>query len=217
MEANKQKKKKPLVIGIAGGSGSGKTTIAREIRKKLPNDRILAVTQDAYYKDNAGIPMEERRKINYDHPDAYDMPLMIKQLHQLLNWQAVDMPVYDFTKLTRSAETVHVEPAGIILLEGILVLTDKRLRDMMDIKVFVDNDDDIRFIRRLKRDTEKRARSQEQVITQYLKTVKPMYNQFVEPSKRYADIIVPEGGHNHVAIHMLANQIRSILRNEDQF
>jgi uridine kinase len=119
--------------------------------------------------------------------------------------------------LTRSSETVHVEPAGIILLEGILVLTDKRLRDMMDIKVFVDNDDDIRFIRRLKRDTEKRARSQEQVINQYLKTVKPMYNQFVEPSKRYADIIVPEGGHNHVAIHMLANQIRSILRNEDQF
>ncbi|MCI1466864.1 MAG: uridine kinase [Lactobacillus sp.] len=217
MEANKKKKNKPLVIGIAGGSGSGKTTIAREIRKKLPNDRILAVTQDAYYKDNAGIPMEERRKINYDHPDAYDMPLMIKQLHQLLNWQAVDMPVYDFTKLTRSSETVHVEPAGIILLEGILVLTDKRLRDMMDIKVFVDNDDDIRFIRRLKRDTEKRARSQEQVINQYLKTVKPMYNQFVEPSKRYADIIVPEGGHNHVAIHMLANQIRSILRNEDQF
>ncbi|MCI1290133.1 MAG: uridine kinase [Lactobacillus sp.] len=217
MEANKQKKKKPLVIGIAGGSGSGKTTIAREIRKKLPDDRILAVTQDAYYKDNAGIPMEERRKINYDHPDAYDMPLMIKQLHQLLNWQAVDIPVYDFTKLTRSPETIHVEPAGIILLEGILVLTDKRLRDMMDIKVFVDNDDDIRFIRRLKRDTEKRARSQEQVINQYLKTVKPMYNQFVEPSKRYADIIVPEGGHNHVAIHMLANQIRSILRNEDQF
>ncbi|MCH3905428.1 MAG: uridine kinase [Lactobacillus sp.] len=217
METNKKKKNKPLVIGIAGGSGSGKTTIAREIRKKLPNDRILAVTQDAYYKDNAGIPMEERRKINYDHPDAYDMPLMIKQLNQLLNWQAVDMPVYDFTKLTRSSETVHVEPAGIILLEGILVLTDKRLRDMMDIKVFVDNDDDIRFIRRLKRDTEKRARSQEQVINQYLKTVKPMYNQFVEPSKRYADIIVPEGGHNHVAIHMLANQIRSILRNEDQF
>jgi uridine kinase len=142
---------------------------------------------------------------------------MIKQLHQLLNWQAVDIPVYDFTKLTRSPETIHVEPAGIILLEGILVLTDKRLRDMMDIKVFVDNDDDIRFIRRLKRDTEKRARSQEQVINQYLKTVKPMYNQFVEPSKRYADIIVPEGGHNHVAIHMLANQIRSILRNEDQF
>lgn len=214
---NEQKKKKPLVIGIAGGSGSGKTTIAREIRKKLPNDRILAVTQDAYYKDNAGIPMEERRKINYDHPDAYDMPLMIKQLHQLLNWQVVDMPVYDFTKLTRSPETIHVEPAGIILLEGILVLTDKRLRDLMDIKVFVDNDDDIRFIRRLKRDTEKRGRSQEQVITQYLKTVKPMYNQFVEPSKRYADIIVPEGGHNQVAIHMLANQIRSILRNEDQF
>lgn len=209
--------KKPLVIGIAGGSGSGKTTISREIRKRFPHDQILAVTQDAYYKDNAGIPMSERRKINYDHPDAYDMPLMIKQLEKLLNWQAVNMPVYDFTKLTRRQETQLVKPAGIILLEGILVLADPRLRKLMDIKVFVDNDDDIRFIRRLERDTQERGRSQAQVITQYLKTVKPMYNQFVEPSKRYADIIVPEGGHNRVAIRMLANQIRSILRNEDQF
>ena len=141
--------KQPLVIGIAGGSGSGKTTIAREIRKKLPHDRILVVTQDSYYKDNAGIPMEKRRQINYDHPDAYDMPLMNKQLRQLLNWQSVETPIYDFTKLTRSNKTEHTEPAGIILLEGILVLADPNLRKMMDIKVFVDNDDDIRFIRRL--------------------------------------------------------------------
>lgn len=208
--------KKPLVIGIAGGSGSGKTTIAREIRKKLPHDRILVVTQDSYYKDNAGIPMEQRRQINYDHPNAYDMPLMNKQLRQLLNWQAVETPIYDFTKLTRSDNTEHTEPAGIILLEGILVLADPNLRKLMDIKVFVDNDDDIRFIRRLKRDTTERGRTQEQVIRQYLKTVKPMYNQFIEPSKRYADIIVPEGGKNKVAIRMLANQIRSILRNEEE-
>jgi uridine kinase len=208
--------KKPLVIGIAGGSGSGKTTIAREIRKKLPHDRILVVTQDSYYKDNAGIPMEKRRQINYDHPDAYDMPLMNKQLRQLLNWQPVETPIYDFTKLTRSDKTEHTEPAGIILLEGILVLADPNLRKLMDIKVFVDNDDDIRFIRRLKRDTTERGRTQEQVIRQYLKTVKPMYNQFIEPSKRYADIIVPEGGKNKVAIRMLANQIRSILRNEEE-
>lgn len=208
--------KQPLVIGIAGGSGSGKTTIAREIRKKLPHDRILVVTQDSYYKDNAGIPMEKRRQINYDHPDAYDMPLMNKQLRQLLNWQSVETPIYDFTKLTRSNKTEHTEPAGIILLEGILVLADPNLRKMMDIKVFVDNDDDIRFIRRLKRDTTERGRTQEQVIRQYLKTVKPMYNQFIEPSKRYADIIVPEGGKNKVAIRMLANQIRSILRNEEE-
>ncbi|MFC2695180.1 MAG: uridine kinase [Lactobacillus sp.] len=208
--------KKPLVIGIAGGSGSGKTTIAREIRKKLPHDRILVVTQDSYYKDNAGIPMEQRRQINYDHPNAYDMPLMNKQLRQLLNWQAVETPIYDFTKLTRSDKTEHTEPAGIILLEGILVLADPNLRKLMDIKVFVDNDDDIRFIRRLKRDTTERGRTQEQVIRQYLKTVKPMYNQFIEPSKRYADIIVPEGGKNKVAIRMLANQIRSILRNEEE-
>lgn len=208
--------KKPLVIGIAGGSGSGKTTIAREIRKKLPHDRILVVTQDSYYKDNAGIPMEQRRQINYDHPNAYDMPLMNKKLRQLLNWQAVETPIYDFTKLTRSDKTEHTEPAGIILLEGILVLADPNLRKLMDIKVFVDNDDDIRFIRRLKRDTTERGRTQEQVIRQYLKTVKPMYNQFIEPSKRYADIIVPEGGKNKVAIRMLANQIRSILRNEEE-
>ena len=174
------------------------------------------MTQDSYYKDNAGIPMEKRRQINYDHPDAYDMPLMNKQLRQLLNWQSVETPIYDFTKLTRSNKTEHTEPAGIILLEGILVLADPNLRKMMDIKVFVDNDDDIRFIRRLKRDTTERGRTQEQVIRQYLKTVKPMYNQFIEPSKRYADIIVPEGGKNKVAIRMLANQIRSILRNEEE-
>lgn len=209
-----QNNKQPIVIGIAGGSGSGKTTIAHEIYERLhQDDHMLILTQDSYYKNNDDLSMEERQKINYDHPDAFDMPLLTKQLKQLMNRQAIEMPVYDFTAHTRSKETVHTEPADIIILEGILVLSDKQLRDLMSIKIFVDTDDDIRFIRRLERDTQERGRTMNSVITQYLATVKPMYHQFLEPTKRYADIIVPEGGENDVAIDMLTTKLRSVLSN----
>lgn len=207
--------KRPIVIGIAGGSGSGKTTIAHEVARLInDDDHIITLTQDSYYKDNTGIPMSERQKINYDHPDAFDMPLLVAQINQLMHRKAVEMPVYDFTEHTRSSKTIHVEPADIIILEGILVLADEDLRDLMDIKVYVDTDDDIRFIRRLERDLKERGRSLNSVIDQYLATVKPMYHQFIEPTKRYADIIVPEGGENNVAIDMLTTKMRSVLAND---
>ncbi|WP_413211733.1 uridine kinase [Lactobacillus iners] len=206
--------KKPIIIGIAGGSGSGKTTIAMEIYnrfKRKHNDRILKITQDSYYKCNDNLSMTERSKINYDHPDAFDMKLLAHQLNSLINHHAIEMPIYDFTQHTRSKETTHVEPADIILLEGILTLFDKQLRNLMGIKIYVDTDDDIRFIRRLKRDTQERGRSVDSVISQYLATVKPMYHQFIEPTKRYADIIIPEGGENNVAIDMLTTKINAVL------
>ncbi|MFR4967176.1 MAG: uridine kinase [Lactobacillus kalixensis] len=203
---------KPVIIGIAGGSGSGKTTIAHEIADRInDDDHIMIMTQDSYYKDNTDLPMSERKKINYDHPDAFDMPLLEAQLNQLLHRKSIEMPTYDFTAHTRSDETIHIEPADIIILEGILVLFNEEIRNLMDIKVFVDTDDDIRFIRRLERDMKERGRSLDSVINQYLSTVKPMYNQFIEPTKRYADIIVPEGGANRVAIDMLTTKIESIL------
>ncbi len=207
--------KRPIVIGIAGGSGSGKTTIAHEVARLInDDDHIITLTQDSYYKDNTGIPMSERKKINYDHPDAFDMPLLVAQINQLMHRKAVEMPVYDFTEHTRSSKTIHVEPADIIILEGILVLADENLRNLMDIKVYVETDDDIRFIRRLERDLKERGRSLDSVIDQYLATVKPMYHQFIEPTKRYADIIVPEGGENNVAIDMLTTKMRSVLAND---
>ncbi|WP_240402253.1 uridine kinase [Lactobacillus jensenii] len=207
--------KRSIVIGIAGGSGSGKTTIAHEVARLInDDDHIITLTQDSYYKDNTGIPMSERKKINYDHPDAFDMPLLVAQINQLMHRKAVEMPVYDFTEHTRSSKTIHVEPADIIILEGILVLADENLRNLMDIKVYVDTDDDIRFICRLERDLKERGRSLDSVIDQYLATVKPMYHQFIEPTKRYADIIVPEGGENNVAIDMLTTKMRSVLAND---
>ena len=200
------KLEKPVIIGIAGGSGSGKTTIAHEIADNINDqDRIMIMTQDSYYKDNTGVSMEERMKINYDHPDAFDMPLLEAQLSQLMHRKPIEMPTYDFTAHTRSDETIHVEPADIIILEGILVLFNEDIRNLMDIKVYVDTDDDIRIIRRIQRDIES-------VIDQYLATVKPMYHQFIEPTKRYADIIVPEGGENDVAIDMLTTKLQSVLK-----
>lgn len=206
------KLEKPVIIGIAGGSGSGKTTIAHEIANNInQHDRIVIITQDSYYKDNTGVPMQERMKINYDHPNAFDMPLLEAQLNQLLHRKPIEMPTYDFTAHTRSDETIRVDPADIIILEGILVLFTDEIRNLMDIKVYVDTDDDIRFIRRLERDMKERGRSLDSVIDQYLGTVKPMYNQFIEPTKRYADIIVPEGGENDVAIDMLTTKLQSVL------
>ena len=208
---------KPVVIGITGGSGSGKTTIAQKIVAQMQEDEhVLIMKQDSYYKDNTGIPMDIRMKINYDHPDAFDVPLLEKQLRDLLAYKAIEMPVYDFKEHTRSKKTIHKEPADIIILEGILVLANKEIRDLMDIKVYVDTDDDIRFIRRLERDLSERGRSIDSVIDQYLSTVKPMYHQFIEPTKRYADIIVPEGGKNDVAIDMLTTKVHSILSRKEK-
>ena len=204
-------KQKPLVIGIAGGSGSGKTTVSKEISKRLPADRVLILTEDAYYNDNSALSMDERKKINYDHPNAYDTDLLIEQLQDLLDGTAVEMPTYNFNILSRAKDTIHVEPAEIIILEGILVLASEELRKFMDIKLFVDADDDIRFIRRLQRDTQERGRSIDWIISQYLATVKPSYNQFVEPSKKYADIIIPQGGENQVAIDMVSSKLLSII------
>lgn len=204
-------KQKPLVIGIAGGSGSGKTTVSKKISKRLPADRVLILTEDAYYNDNSALSMDERKKINYDHPNAYDTDLLIEQLQDLLDGKAIEMPTYNFNILSRAKDTIHVEPADIIILEGILVLASEELRKFMDIKLFVDADDDIRFIRRLQRDTQERGRSIDWIISQYLATVKPSYNQFVEPSKKYADIIIPQGGENQVAIDMVSSKLLSII------
>lgn len=204
-------KQKPLVIGIAGGSGLGKTTVSKEISKRLPADRVLILTEDAYYNDNSALSMDERKKINYDHPNAYDTDLLIEQLQDLLDGKAIEMPTYNFNILSRAKDTIHVEPADIIILEGILVLASEELRKFMDIKLFVDADDDIRFIRRLQRDTQERGRSIDWIISQYLATVKPSYNQFVEPSKKYADIIIPQGGENQVAIDMVSSKLLSII------
>lgn len=203
--------KRPILIGVTGGSGSGKTTVSRKIYQNLSGHSIMTLQQDSYYKDQADKSMEERTAVNYDHPLAFDTDLLIKQLKQLLNYEAIEKPVYDYTKLTRSTKTVHQEPRDVIILEGILILDDQRLRDLMDIKVYVDTDDDIRIIRRIERDIKERERTLDSVITQYLATVKPMFHQFVEPTKRYADIIVPEGGQNTVAIDLLTTKIKDIL------
>ncbi|KJW13517.1 uridine kinase [Levilactobacillus spicheri DSM 15429] len=204
-------KKRPIIIGVTGGSGSGKTTVSRAIFNQLVGHSIMILQQDSYYKDQADMTMEERKAVNYDHPLTFDTDLLIAQLKQLLRYEPIEKPVYDYSLFTRSDETIHQEPRDVIILEGILILDDERLRDLMDIKVFVDTDDDIRIIRRIQRDMNERNRPLESIISQYLATVKPMYHQFVEPTKRYADIIVPEGGENQVAIDLLVTKIRAIL------
>lgn len=209
-EGFKVQQKKPIVIGVTGGSASGKTSVSRAIFDHFSGHSLLLLAQDAYYK-KSDMPFSERKKINYDHPLAFDTPLLKDHLNRLIHRQAVDQPLYDYTIHNRSDRTVHLAPKDVIILEGILILDDAELRDMMDIKVFVDTDDDIRVIRRIKRDMVSRGRSLDSIINQYLKTVKPMYHQFVEPSKRYADLIVPEGGQNQVAIDLLVTKIKAIL------
>lgn len=203
--------KKPIVIGVTGGSGSGKTSVSRAIFEKFSDLSILLLEQDYYYKDQSHLPFSERLKTNYDHPFAFDNDRFIADLEKLINWQAIDQPVYDYTNHTRSKQTIHREPKDVIIVEGILILEDKRLRDLMDIKVYVDTDDDIRIIRRIKRDIEERGRTLDSVIEQYLNVVKPMHHQFVEPTKKFADIIIPEGGKNQVAIDLMTTKIASIL------
>lgn len=203
-----------LVIGIAGGSGYGKTTVVNEITKKL-KERVVVIPQDSYYKDSSDVPMEERLKINYDHPDAIDFDLLCEQLKELKKGRSVEQPVYSYITCSRSkTETVTVNPAEVIIIEGILIFTCKKLRDQMDIKIYVDADDDDRLLRVLSRDILKKGRTLETVMERYQKTVKPMYLQFIEPSKRYADIIVPQGGLNKVAIDMISATIEKSLRDK---
>ncbi|UTR14292.1 uridine kinase [Salipaludibacillus sp. LMS25] len=203
--------KKPVIIGVAGGSGSGKTTVANEIYCHFPEHSILMLEQDAYYKDQSHLPMEERLKTNYDHPLAFDNQLLLEHLQQLVVRQTVAKPVYDYANHTRSDDVVIVEPRDVIIVEGILILEDEDLRDMMDIKLFVDADSDLRIIRRLMRDIQERGRTIDSVIDQYTSVVRPMHLQFIEPTKRYADIIVPEGGHNRVAIDLMVTKIKTVL------
>lgn len=206
------KNKKPIVVGVTGGSGSGKTTVTKAIYDYFQGHSILMLEQDYYYKDQSHLPMQERRKTNYDHPLAFDTDLLIEHLKMLLNYETIEKPVYDYTIDTRSSEVIIQEPKEVIILEGILILEDPRLRELMDIKVYVDTDDDIRFIRRLTRDINDRDRTMESVIDQYLSVVKPMHNEFIEPTKKFADIIFPEGGKNRVAIDLMTTKIASILQ-----
>ncbi|MCS6834693.1 MAG: uridine kinase [Anaerolineae bacterium] len=206
--------KRPVTIGVAGGTGSGKTTVSHQILARVGSKHIAYLAHDSYYRDTRHLPSDERRRINYDHPDALETSLLIEHIKCLQNGQAVHVPVYDFATDMRLDETILVEPQPIILIEGILIFADRELRDLLDIKIFVDTDADIRFIRRLKRDMEERQRSADSVIQQYLTTVRPMHLKFVEPSKRYADVIVPEGGYNWVAIDMIADRIRSMVQGQ---
>jgi len=202
---------RPILIGIAGGTGSGKSTVANEIFKSLPGESIAVIEQDSYYKDQSHLTLEERKKTNYDHPDAFDTELLIKHLKMLLNGEAIEKPLYDFEIHTRKKETVRIEPKDIIILEGILILAEPEIRNLLDIKIFVDTDADVRIIRRIQRDIKERGRTVESVIEQYMNVVRPMHMQFVEPTKRYADIIIPEGGYNKVAIDILIAKIKQIL------
>jgi len=200
-----------IIIGVAGGTGSGKTTVSEAILDRVGRERITYIQHDSYYKDLGHFPLEERHRINFDHPDALDTNLLVEHLARLQASSPVEVPIYDFTTHTRRTETRRVEPRGVTLVEGILIFADKGLRELMDIKIFVDTDADIRFIRRLQRDITERGRTMESVVHQYLETVRPMHLEFVEPSKRYADIIIPEGGFNVTAIDMVVARVEAMV------
>ena len=200
----------PVVIGVAGGSGSGKTTVVRRIVDSMGDDKVIVLEHDRYYHDHPELRLEERAALNYDHPDALETDLMVRHVNELRAGRPVELPAYDFARHARRQATDAAQPRQIIIVEGILIFADAHLRDLMDVKVFVDTDDDTRFIRRLQRDVAERGRTMDSVIEQYMNTVKPMHLEFVEPSKRYADIIIPRGGHNAVAIDMLLTLIRSL-------
>jgi uridine kinase len=201
----------PLVIGLAGGSGSGKTTVANVILERVGAQHIAYVPHDAYYRDLSDLPKAPRHEINWDHPDALETDLMIAHIQALQAGQAVDLPVYDFTACARTGRTTRIEPQPIILVEGILIFADARLRALFDLKLYVDTDADLRFIRRFQRDVRERGRTPDSVIQQYLATVRPMHLDFVEPSKRYADVIIPEGGYNRAAMEMVVARIQTLL------
>lgn len=202
--------KKPIVVGIAGGTGSGKSTITSSLKEKL-RDSVVVIEQDSYYKDQSTLPFEERIKTNYDHPFAFDNDLLVEHVLSLKGQKSIEKPIYDFETHNRKKETILVEPCDVIIVEGILILYEEAVRNLLDIKIFVDTDSDVRIIRRILRDIKERGRTLDSVIMQYLNTVRPSHLQFIEPSKRYADIIVPEGGYNKVAIDMIYARIQSII------
>ena len=200
-------KPKPLVVGIAGGTGSGKSTVAANIAAGIPSSRIALIDHDSYYRDHSDLTDEERQLVNYDHPEALDNELMIEHIQSLLRWEPAEIPMYDFVTHSRRQETRRVEPADVIIVEGILTFVDERLRDLMEVKIFVDTDADIRVMRRIRRDMEQRGRDFSQIREQYYKTVRPMHLQFVGPSKRWADLIIPEGGNNRVALSVMLGKL----------
>ena len=205
--------KKICIVGIAGGSASGKTTIVNRIREKFGDD-IVVISHDSYYKAHNDLSYDERSRLNYDHPSSFDTERLIEDVKKLKNGEEVDIPVYDYAIHNRSEQTIHIKPKPVILLEGILILENKELRDLMDVKVFVDTDADERLMRRIRRDTIERARSVDSVLTQYSQTVKPMHEQFIEPSKKYADLIIPRGGENLTGINIFTEHLQSMLKEE---
>lgn len=202
----------PLLVGIAGGTASGKTTVARKIHEKLSGHSAVLIDQDAYYKDLSDLPLEDRREVNFDHPDAFDNDLLVQHLRQLKAGKPIDKPIYNFVTSTREKGTTRIEPADLVLIEGIMVLHLESIRKELNVRIYVDAEDDVRIIRRLTRDIKDRGRDFDHVISQYFRTVRPMHMGFVEPSKRYADIIVPHGGNNDTAIEMLVGALRARVR-----
>ena len=200
----------PIILGVAGGSGSGKTTIVREIVQALGPDRISVIHHDSYYCDRSSVPADERESLNYDHPDALETRLLVRHLEELRAGRAVEVPVYDFSTHTRTERVEHVQPCPIVIVEGILILAERALRELMDIRVFVRTDADLRVIRRIERDVAQRERSLDYVVEQYVKTVRPMHLEFVEPSERWAHVIIPEGGHNRVGVEMLIARVKAL-------
>ncbi len=203
---------KPIIIGVAGGSGSGKTTVVHEITKALGPDDVSVIQHDSYYHDRSTVPPKDRPRLNYDHPDALETQLLIEHLRELKAGKSVQLPVYDFATHTRTTDTITVDPRNVVIIEGILILAEPALRDLMDIRVFVDTDPDLRIIRRIERDMTERDRTMDSVVEQYMRTVRPMHLEFVEPTRRWAHIIIPEGGHNEVGVDMLITKIRAIVR-----
>lgn len=201
-----------IVIGIAGGTGSGKTTVVKRIVESFPKNEVVLLPQDSYYKDSSSVPMELRKRINFDHPDAFDWDLLSEHLSMLRDGKAIEQPVYSYLTCTRQPETIHIEPRNVVIIEGILALSDPKLRELMDLKIFVDADPDERLIRVIQRDVIERGRTAEEVMDRYVKVLKPMHLEFIEPAKRYADLIVPQGGHNEKAIEILKMYIAKIVQ-----
>lgn len=203
-----------FIIGIAGGTGSGKTTVVKKLTERLPKGEVVVIPLDSYYNDSSDVPEEERQKINFDHPDAFEWKLLRRHLQELKEGKSVEQPIYDYITSTRQEQTIHIDPKEVIIVEGILTLWDKPLRDQMDLKIFVDADPDDRLIRVIQRDIVERGRTTEKVIERYQRVLKPMHEQFIEPCKRFADVIIPQGGHNNAAINMMSKFIKQQLRGE---